>query len=139
MSKTLDRIRALPYVGFVDDERGIGNSIIVTLADGYEFVAEKGCGVRGFDTVQEAKAGCTTSSVQRTVADASATEIPAILRPFQDLLDAGAPAQQIIDKAGKHIEDLRGLPPGTQGVAQAIKDATAFLASLHGSEAREKS
>lgn len=53
MSKTLERVRTRPHVAFVDDERSIGNSIIVTLAEGYCFKVEKGCGVRGYDTVKE--------------------------------------------------------------------------------------
>lgn len=46
MSKTLDAIRLLPHVMAVDDERNMGNSIIVTLKKPYCFKAEKGCGVR---------------------------------------------------------------------------------------------
>ena len=63
MSKTLDAIRKLPHVLAVDDERSIGNSIIVTLKKPYCFKAEKGCGVRGFDTVAEAKRECGRSGV----------------------------------------------------------------------------
>lgn len=68
MSKTLEAIRALPHVDFVDDERAIGNSIIVTLAAGWEFVAEPGCGVRGFDTVSEARQGCGKGAVRAMAA-----------------------------------------------------------------------
>lgn len=57
MSKTLNVIRSLPYVSHVDDERAIGNSIIVTLEKGFGFRDEPKCGVRGFDTVSEAKNG----------------------------------------------------------------------------------
>lgn len=63
MSKTLDAIRKLPHVLAVDDERSIGNSIIVTLKPSYCFVTEKGCGVRGFDTVTDAKRECGKSGV----------------------------------------------------------------------------
>ena len=49
MSKTLEAIRKLPHVLAVDDERSIGNSIIVTLKTPFCFMTEKGCGVRGFD------------------------------------------------------------------------------------------
>lgn len=66
MSKTLTAIRALPYVAFVDDEREGDGSIVVTLKDGYEFVEDPGCGVRGFDTVAEARAGCRSTSVACT-------------------------------------------------------------------------
>ena len=39
---------------FWDDERDIGNSLIVTLNYGYRFAADDGH-VRGFDTIKEAK------------------------------------------------------------------------------------
>lgn len=41
-------------VMFWDDERSIGNSLIVTLNKGWRF-EERGEHVRGFDTVREAK------------------------------------------------------------------------------------
>ena len=42
-------------VMFYDDERDIGNSIIVTLNYGWHFAAYPGEHVRGFDTTREAK------------------------------------------------------------------------------------
>ena len=66
MSKTLEAIRKLPHiahVAYVDDERGLGNSIIITLHDAWCFTEELGCGVRGFDTVAEARAGASKGSV----------------------------------------------------------------------------
>lgn len=63
MSKTLAAIAALPYVMHVDDEREDGNSIIVTLQEGYVWSDEPDCGVRGFDNVQAARAGTTRSAV----------------------------------------------------------------------------
>ena len=67
MSKTLDAIRNLPYVSAVDDEREDGSSIIVTLKSAWEFCSEDvGCGVKGFDTVAEARAGCARREVQLT-------------------------------------------------------------------------
>lgn len=63
MSKTLEAIRKLPHVAHVDDERGIGNSIIVTLKNEFCFAAEPDYGVRGFDTVREAREGCARSAV----------------------------------------------------------------------------
>lgn len=53
--KTIEKIKARPHVAFVDDERSIGNSLIVTLVEGFCFKAEPGCGVRGYDTVTEAE------------------------------------------------------------------------------------
>lgn len=63
MSKTLDSIRKMPHVLSVDDERNLGNSIIVTLKTPYCFKADAGCGVRGFDTVAEAKRECGPTSI----------------------------------------------------------------------------
>lgn len=68
MSKTLDAIRKLPHVSAVDDEREDGSSIIVTLKPEWEFCSEDpGCGVKGFDTVAAARAGCTRREVQNSV------------------------------------------------------------------------
>ncbi len=61
--KTLEKIKARPHVAFVDDERNIGNSLIVTLVKGYCFKAEPGCGVRGYDTVTEAERESRASEV----------------------------------------------------------------------------
>lgn len=55
MSKTLDLVRARPHVFAVDDERGDGNSIIVTLAEGFDFADDPGCGTIGVDTVRRAE------------------------------------------------------------------------------------
>lgn len=66
MSKILDTMRQLGHIAHVDDERSIGNSIIVTLAKPFQFKDEPGCGVRGFDTVAEARKGCSLSEVERT-------------------------------------------------------------------------
>lgn len=67
MSKTLEAIRKRPYVAHVDDERSLGNSIIVTLDNKYEFCSEEpGCGVKGFDTVAECRAGTSRAEVRLT-------------------------------------------------------------------------
>lgn len=64
MSKTTENLLDLrSWISHIDDERNIGNSIIVTLIDGWEFADEKGCGVRGFDTIAELKSGTTKRSV----------------------------------------------------------------------------
>lgn len=65
MSKTLDALRKQVFIAHVDDERSLGNSIIVTLAKGWQFRDEPGCGVRGFDTVAEAKSGCIRMNVDK--------------------------------------------------------------------------
>jgi hypothetical protein len=66
MSKILDTIRKQPWISAVDDERDDGSSIIVTLNREWEFCSEDpGCGVKGFDTVAAARAGCTRREVQR--------------------------------------------------------------------------
>lgn len=54
MSKTLNNLLASrPWIAYIDDERAEGNSIIVTLANGWYFADEFDCGVRGCDTVRE--------------------------------------------------------------------------------------
>lgn len=55
-----------PLVEHWDDERGIGNGIIVTLVPGYFFYDDRG--VMGFDTVREARTAI------REVAVRSATD-----------------------------------------------------------------
>lgn len=61
--KTLAAVRYLPHVQHVDDEREQGNGIIITLAEGWSFKADPGCGVRGFDTVPEVIAGTDMGEV----------------------------------------------------------------------------
>jgi len=52
--KTFEKILANRlWVKYIDDERGDGNSIIVTLDNDYVWDDERDCGVRGFDTVKE--------------------------------------------------------------------------------------
>lgn len=51
------------WVEYVDDERNIGNGIIITLKEGWCFRLDPGCGVRGFDTWREVVEGCTRKSV----------------------------------------------------------------------------
>lgn len=68
MSKTLDTVLASRHwIAHIDDERSQGNSIIVTLEKGWDFEDEKGCGVRGFDTVAKAKAGISRHKVVQRV------------------------------------------------------------------------
>jgi hypothetical protein len=65
MSKTLDKVRAMPYVMAVDDERGYGGSIIVTLHEPYCFVDDPTCGTKGCDTVKEALDYCHPSNIYK--------------------------------------------------------------------------
>lgn len=52
--KTFSKIlNTRSWVAHIDDERGDGNSIIVTLDNDYVWDDERDCGVRGFDTVKE--------------------------------------------------------------------------------------
>ena len=56
MSKTLDQLPLIrSWIAYIDDERELGNSIIVTLEDRWFFADEPDCGVRGFDTVGEVR------------------------------------------------------------------------------------
>jgi hypothetical protein len=54
MRKIEQAIRQHPRVLTVDDERALDHGVIVMLKDGFEFVADPGCGTRGFDTFGEA-------------------------------------------------------------------------------------
>lgn len=65
MSATLEQMRALPHVAHVDDERELGNGIIVTLKQGFFFASDPGCGVRGFDSAKEAERGTRSAQVYR--------------------------------------------------------------------------
>jgi hypothetical protein len=68
MSKTLNTLLASRHwIAYIDDERSQGNSIIVTLEKGWDFEDDSGCGVRGFDTVAEAKAGTSRHKVVQRV------------------------------------------------------------------------
>jgi hypothetical protein len=50
-------------IAHIDDERNLDNGIIVTLRAGWFFVDEPDCGVRGFDTLKELKAGVKSSNM----------------------------------------------------------------------------
>jgi len=51
------------YISSIDDERNIGNGIIVTLKPNWFFKKDRGCGVRGFDTMQEVESGTSAKEV----------------------------------------------------------------------------
>ena len=53
MKRKASRPPKHPLVAHWDDERDIGNGIIVTLRPGYFFYDD--CGVMGFDTVRSAR------------------------------------------------------------------------------------
>ena len=64
MSKTIDNLLATrSWIAHIDDERGDGNSIIVSLSKGWVFDDERDCGVRGFDTIKELQSGTNKASV----------------------------------------------------------------------------
>ena len=64
MNKTFAKILATRlWVAHIDDERGDGNSIIVTLDKDYVWDDERDCGVRGFDTVKEVELFTRSSGV----------------------------------------------------------------------------
>ena len=64
MSKTLNSLLSnRTWIKYIDDERSLGNSIIVTLANDYEFADDPGCGVQGFDTISDLKSGTTKNCV----------------------------------------------------------------------------
>lgn len=52
----MNEMQTLPgHIEHWDDEREIGNSLIVTLKPGWSYLPNEHEGVRGFDTVAEAK------------------------------------------------------------------------------------
>lgn len=51
------------WIASIDDERDLGNSIIVSLKKGWFFKRDRGCGVQGFDTLAEVKTGTAKSAV----------------------------------------------------------------------------
>jgi hypothetical protein len=53
-------------VAHIDDERGEGNSIIVTLDEDYIWDDEKDCGVREFDFIWDVLQGTRRDCVFRT-------------------------------------------------------------------------
>ena len=64
ISQLLDKRR---WIAHIDDERDLDNSIIVTLAKGWDFADEAGFGVRGFDSIAELRAGTAKNSVVQTI------------------------------------------------------------------------
>jgi hypothetical protein len=72
VSKTLEALESSrPWIRHIDDERGDVSSIIVTLAKGYDFADDPGCGVKGFDTVAEVRDGTRKADVVTKAADAA--------------------------------------------------------------------
>lgn len=62
---TIQRLKEMHImrVNHIDDEREIGNSIIVTLKKHYYFADEPNCGVRGFDTLKELREGIKAKNI----------------------------------------------------------------------------
>lgn len=66
MLKTLQKILDTRlWVAHIDDERGDGNSIIVTLSNEYDFADNPGCGVAGYDTVKEVEIATRWDNIKR--------------------------------------------------------------------------
>ena len=64
MSKTIDTlINTRRWIKHIDDERSIGNSLIVTLERGWHFNDGDREGVRGYDTMTELKADTKRDNV----------------------------------------------------------------------------
>lgn len=61
--KTQDLIKSRHWVLHVDDERGIGNGVIIMLIDDCFFVSDPDCGTKGFDTLKEAEEGTRKKNV----------------------------------------------------------------------------
>lgn len=69
MSQTMKKLMgSRRWISHIDDEREIGNSLIVTLARGWHFNDGEKEGVRGFDTFAELKADTKRDNVtQKTI------------------------------------------------------------------------
>ena len=66
MLKTLQKILDTRlWVRYIDDERGDGNSIIVTLDNEWVFADNPGCGVAGYDTVKEVELATRWANIKR--------------------------------------------------------------------------
>jgi hypothetical protein len=65
MTSTEKLISQRLWIQFVDDERDLGNSLIVTLRDGWRFKDGEREGVRGFDTMAELKADTRKANVEQ--------------------------------------------------------------------------
>ena len=66
MLKTLQKILDTRlWVRHIDDERGDGNSIIVTLDSEYDFADNPGCGVAGYVTVKEVEIATRWDNIKR--------------------------------------------------------------------------
>ncbi len=89
--KTLEVLRTLDHIMHVDDEREMGNSIIVTLAEGWFFADDPDCDVQGFDTVTDARRGCSRKKVvydPELYARLNAPPIPVTAPQPQSVVDA---------------------------------------------------
>lgn len=89
--KTLEALRTLDHIMHVDDEREMGNSIIVTLAEGWFFADDPDCGVQGFDTVTDARRGCSRKQVvydPELYARLNAPPVPVSAPQPQSVVDA---------------------------------------------------
>lgn len=66
MLKTLQKILDNRlWVSHIDDERGDGNSIIVTLSNEFVFSDNPGCGVAGYNTVKEVEFATRWDNINR--------------------------------------------------------------------------
>lgn len=66
MNHMFSLIRSRQHVARVDDERSLGNGIIVTLRNGFSFLGEPGRSVRDFENIYEAERGTRTMRVYKT-------------------------------------------------------------------------
>lgn len=64
MLKTLQKlIDQRLWIAHIDDERHLGNGIIVTLEEDYVFLDERDCGVRGHDTIRDVEIDTRFSNI----------------------------------------------------------------------------
>lgn len=64
MSKTIQALLSgRKWIAHIDDERSSGNSILVTLSNGWFFADEPDCGVRGYETFAELRSDTKRANV----------------------------------------------------------------------------
>lgn len=66
MNSMFGLVRSRQHVASVDDERSLGNGIIVKLRNGFSFLGKPGCSVRDFENIYEAERGTRTMRVYKT-------------------------------------------------------------------------
>ncbi len=104
-NKVFAAISNRSWIADISDERAQGNTIIVSLKDGWYFKEDPNCGTRGFETVRETAMGTSRNAVYnpsmvkpekivkavkapkvtKTIPPVTTKDIPAELKPTKSL------------------------------------------------------